>query len=294
MPTNSAATLEPGGTSPAGRKFMDSWLQCDLCRKWRLVQPKCVHALSGKYFNQNTSTHDCVDWRDWLSGAEARHAAFLIRCGLVPRGRSGIDRKEDDATTASVNRVVRSSASRGGLRHAPQRSLFLEDELNNDGDCSGHEFDANASTDSVESVDEQMKPCGASSHDRLQVVGNGVSVVFCDAPPALPCVDHLRSDDVGESQSSSGGYLSEDEWRSALKGRVSKVDVSRTLASIGGRGGPLRPSDLAAARLAGDVGRTKPTGEVGEDSADTRRVRSEPFDGTESVKVYSECSMLSL
>ena len=156
----------------------------------------------------------------------------------------------------------------------------MEDELNNDGECSDHEFDANASTDSVESVDEQMKPCGASSHDRLQVVGNGVSVVFCDAPPALPSVDHRRGDDVGESQSSSGGYLSEDEWRSALKGRVSKVEVSRALASIGGRGGPLRPSDLAAARLAGDVGRTKPTEEVCEDSAYTRRVRSEPFGGT--------------
>ena len=117
-------------------------------------------------------------------------------------------------------------------------------------------------------------------------------MIFCDAPPALPCVDHRRGDDVGESQSSSGGYLSEDEWRSALKGRVSKVEVSRALASIGGRGGPLRPSDLAAARLAGDVGRTKPTEEVGEDSADTRRVRSGPFGGTESVKVHFECSML--
>ena len=74
------------------------------------MQPECVHALSEKYFNRKTSTHDCVDWRDWLSGAEARHAAFLIRCGLVPRGRSGIDSKEDDATTASANRVVHSTA----------------------------------------------------------------------------------------------------------------------------------------------------------------------------------------
>ena len=72
------ATLVPG-TDVARKQLTECWLQCDRCRKWRVVERASLAALKPEEYGKGRSGCVEVDWGRCLGEARARYDAFLQR-----------------------------------------------------------------------------------------------------------------------------------------------------------------------------------------------------------------------
>ena len=67
------------GADVARKQLTECWLQCDKCKKWRLVERASLPALKPEEYAKRREGCVDVDWRCWLGEARARYDAFLHR-----------------------------------------------------------------------------------------------------------------------------------------------------------------------------------------------------------------------
>ena len=63
----------------ARKQLTECWLQCDKCKKWRLVERASLPALKPEEYAKRREGCVDVDWRRWLGEARARYDAFVQR-----------------------------------------------------------------------------------------------------------------------------------------------------------------------------------------------------------------------
>ena len=71
------STTTEVGADATRKQLTECWLQCDSCRKWRVVDRASLPAL--KLEESTKKREGCVDidWGRWLGNAQARCDAFL-------------------------------------------------------------------------------------------------------------------------------------------------------------------------------------------------------------------------
>ena len=113
-PKASGSADEPP-TLPAAREQLCCWLQCDDCRRWRLVERKSFSAVDPAGFARaagDTDDHAAsVNWAEWFDKAPARFDAFRRRRELrvaVAAGERRVDEEEHEV--AAVAGACRSTA----------------------------------------------------------------------------------------------------------------------------------------------------------------------------------------
>ena len=80
-------------TLPAAREQLRCWLQCDDCRRWRLVERKSFRAVDPDSFACADDSCDGdgrpTDWARWFDEAPTRYDVFRQRRDLLLAVASG-------------------------------------------------------------------------------------------------------------------------------------------------------------------------------------------------------------
>ena len=71
--------MAAGGTDVARKQLTECWLQCDKCRKWRVVEHTSLAALRPEEYGKRRSGCVEVDWGRWLGEARERYDVFVQR-----------------------------------------------------------------------------------------------------------------------------------------------------------------------------------------------------------------------
>ena len=74
-----AGPAAEAGADVARKQLTDCWLQCEKCRKWRLVEHASLPALKTEEYVKTRDGSVDVNWGRWLVEAEARYDAFVHR-----------------------------------------------------------------------------------------------------------------------------------------------------------------------------------------------------------------------
>ena len=86
----------------AAREGMHSWLQCEDCKKLRLVDQNCFVTVDPRKSNVSKArTDDAYKWGDWIAGAPGHYAACQARHGLM-RSAFGGGCTSDDCDAVGV------------------------------------------------------------------------------------------------------------------------------------------------------------------------------------------------
>ena len=94
-------TADVGADAPR-KQLTGCWLQCDRCRKWRVVERTSLPALKPETYARRRDGCVDADWGRWLGEARPRYDAFLQR----------LSGQDDDFDVEDVNEV----ADVGGAR----------------------------------------------------------------------------------------------------------------------------------------------------------------------------------
>ena len=98
----------------AAREQMRSWLRCDACARWRLVERRSLPAVDPAAFvTPKCGTEAAPDWSVWFAGAAQRYAAcragHALRSAAQGRGGDALDLEQaavQSAGAADVGRPV--------------------------------------------------------------------------------------------------------------------------------------------------------------------------------------------
>ena len=58
-------------------QYRDCWLNCESCKKFRLVRRDCMPAVCPDMFKGSALCPDDVDWKAWMRNAEERYQAYV-------------------------------------------------------------------------------------------------------------------------------------------------------------------------------------------------------------------------
>ena len=215
-PARKHANKEEGGaTSEVGadvarKQLTECWLQCDKCRKWRLVERSSLPAVKPEAYSKRREGCVDFDWGRWLRDARTRYEAFMHRHS----GQECVQDPETAEMAAEVNAAEHISAGQDGDDEEECARVLSEDSASVDvatSECGSDDEGRNANEKG-----ERLAAAWGRALVRLRVRGGGMTTEERKEQRRLS--EKERSRDVAARGRRSGGGTTEDAAGGATAG----------------------------------------------------------------------------